>query len=259
MKYRLIVVCLFIAQFMNAQTKIIAHRGFSGIAPENTMEAFKKAIETGADYFELDVHQTKDGELVVIHDNSIDRTSSDSSKGKIEEMTLEELKKVRVGYSQQFGQQYQQAGLPTLKEALTLAKGKIKVCVEIKVGGIEDEVLALINELKMKEEVIIFCFAYRVLDRINSLDSDIPLLFLVDRANTNEFEYAKVLGAKAVGAGYDTDITKELVAEAHSFGLELWRWTVNKEEDMERFMAAGLDGLITNYPDKALKIRAQLK
>lgn len=102
-----------------AQTKIIAHRGFSGAAPENTLPAFKKAIDIGEDYLELDIHKTKNGKLVVIHDKSVQRTSSNNSHGNIDEMTLKEIKKVKVGYTEKFGLKYRNEKIPTLKKVLT--------------------------------------------------------------------------------------------------------------------------------------------
>ena len=108
MKHKIIITVLLILFSVSnqAQTKIIAHRGFSDIAPENTLIAFQKAIEVGADYFELDVHQTKDNVLVVIHDKTVDRTSSNGKKGEIKEKTLSELQKVKVGLSSKFGEKY---------------------------------------------------------------------------------------------------------------------------------------------------------
>jgi glycerophosphoryl diester phosphodiesterase len=110
--------------------KVIAHRGFSDIAPENTLISFQKAIETGVPYFELDVHQFKDGKLMVIHDYSVNRTSSNNKTGRVIEMTYVELQDVKVGYSKKFKSMYEDEKIPTLREALELAKGKIKVCIE---------------------------------------------------------------------------------------------------------------------------------
>ena len=134
---KLILVCtmLLLVITIQAQTKVIAHRGFSGIAPENTLAAFQKAIDSQFEYYELDVHKTKDDSLVVIHDATVDRTSSNGMKGKVSEMTYQELSKVRVGYSNKFGNEFKNEKIPTLREALVKSKGKIKVCVEVKVKG----------------------------------------------------------------------------------------------------------------------------
>jgi glycerophosphoryl diester phosphodiesterase len=253
-KSTLLAAFLLSALLATAQTKIIAHRGFSSIAPENTLIAFQKAIESNADYFELDVHQTKDDSLVVIHDASIDKTSSNHTKGKIAEMKYRDLDTVRVGYSKKFGTTYEKEKVPTLREALALAKGKIKVCIEIKVYGIEEEVLAIVNELGVQHEVIIFSFYYPVLARIRQLDPNIPILFLIGSADETTIDYAKVIEANAIGVGYGTTITRSYLDLAHQNGIEVWKWTVNKEEEMQELIDLELDGLITDFPDKAIQI-----
>lgn len=254
---KLVLIALLVlgSTLTNAQTKIIAHRGFSSAAPENTLAAFQKAIEIKANYFELDVHKTKDDSLVVIHDSSIDRTSSNSMKGKISEIKYNELTAFKVGYPQKFGDAYGNEKIPTLREALKFAKGKIKVCIEIKVYGVEKEVLEIVNDLEMNDEVIIFSFYYPVLAKIRKLDNDIPILYLISLADKMTIDYAKVIGANAIGVGYGTTITKEYLGFAHENGIEVWKWTVNKEEEMQQLIGLGLDGLITNFPEKALKMR----
>ena len=239
-----------------SKTKIIAHRGFSGIAPENTLAAFKKAIDVKADYFELDVHETKDGQLVVIHDHDLTRTTSNNSVGEVDQMTLSELTSVKVGYPEKFGESYKDEKIPTLKEALQVAKGKIKVCIEIKVLGVEERVMDLVNELKMNDDVIIFSFHYPVLAKIRQLDQNIPILYLIDKADKMTVEYANIIHANAIGVGYATNPTKEYIEFAHSHGVEVWKWTINKEGQMKEMVAIGLDGMITNHPDKAIVIRA---
>lgn len=251
-----LVTLLALSSIMtNAQTKIIAHRGFSGIAPENTLFSFQKAIECGAGYFELDVHKTKDDSIVVIHDASVDRTSSNNMKGDIAEMTYSEITAVRVGYSKEFGDKYKNEKIPTLREALQLAKGKIKVCIEIKVYGVEKEVLKIVNDLGVNDDVIIFSFYYPVLDRIRELDKNIPILFLVNNADIEIIDSAKVIRSNALGIGNGTTVTREFLDIAHNNGIEVWIWTVNDEDEMQKLIDIGIDGLITNYPDKALKKR----
>ena len=237
----------------NAQTKIIAHRGFSSVAPENTLIAFQKAIESKADYFELDVQKTKDGSIVVIHDSSVDKTSSNNIKGKISEMNYSDLDTISVGYPLKFGDEYKNEKIPTLREALELAKGKIKVCIEIKIYGVEQEVLEIINDLGVNDEVIIFSFYYPVLAKIRQLDKNIPILFLIDKADKMTIDYAKIIESNAIGVGYGTTVTKAYLDFAHKNNIEVWKWTVNEEVEMQQLINLGLDGLITDFPDKALK------
>ncbi|MCF6298081.1 MAG: hypothetical protein L3J08_08905, partial [Flavobacteriaceae bacterium] len=196
---------------INAQTKVIAHRGFSSIAPENTLIAFQKAIESGADYFELDVHKSSDDKLFVIHDKSVNRTNSNGKSGNISEMTCKEIKKVKVGYSEKFGDTYKNEKIPTLKEVLKLAKGKIKVCIEIKVYGIEKEILEIVKKLDMEKEVLIFSFHYPVLSKIRQLNPTIPILYLIDKADRTTIGYAKIINVNVIGVGYGTNPTKEFI------------------------------------------------
>lgn len=252
---RLIVVLMLISSSLltNAQTKIIAHRGFSEIAPENTLIAFQKAIDCKADYFELDVHKTKDDTVLVIHDSSVDRTSSNGSKGNIAEMTYMDLSTVKVGNSKKFGDKYKDEKIPTLREALELAKGKIKVCIEIKVYGVEQAVMEAVNDLEMNDQVIIFSFYYPVLAKIRQLDKNIPALYLISDADKLTIDYANVLNLNAIGVGGKTAVTKEFLDFAHQQGVEVWKWTVDNEKDMQQLIDVGLDGLITNRPDKAIE------
>ncbi len=253
-RFIFIVVLVLSSILTNAQTKIIAHRGFFSVAPENTLIAFQKAIECKADYFELDVHKTKNDSIVVIHDSSVDRTSSKDVKGKIAEMNYNDLDTLTVGYPMKFGNKYENEKIPTLREALELAKGKIKVCIEIKVYGAEKEILKIVNDLGVKDDVIIFSFHYPVLAKIRQLDKNIPILFLINKADKMTIDYAKIIGSNAIGVGNGTTVTEEYLNFAHNNGIEVWKWTVNEEHEMQQLIDIGLDGLITNFPDKALKI-----
>ncbi|MDC1266141.1 glycerophosphodiester phosphodiesterase family protein [Flavobacteriaceae bacterium] len=250
---RLILIFVLNSMLTNAQTKIIAHRGFSGIAPENTLIAFQKAIDCKADYFELDVRKTKNDSIVVIHNSSVDKTSSNGFKGEISELNYSDLRAVNVGYSRKFGDIYKNEKIPTLREALALAKEKIKVCIEIKVNGTEKAVLKIVNDLGVKEDVITFSFKYPVLAKIRQLDTDIPILWLINKADNMTLENAIIIESNAIGVGPETTVTKEYLNFAHENNIEVWKWTVNKEDEMQRLIDLGLDGIITDFPDKALK------
>jgi glycerophosphoryl diester phosphodiesterase len=251
----LISILLLTGLLSQAQTKVAAHRGFSSIAPENTLIAFQKAIDIGADYFELDVHKTKDDSLVVIHDYDVNRTSSDGLKGKIAEMTYADLVKIKVGAPKEFSDKYVDAKIPTLREALAIAKGKIKVCIEVKVYGIEEAVLKTVNDLKVNDQVIIFSFYHSVLAKFREMDNYIPILYLKGKADEKTIEQALEIKATAIGLGLGTVLTKEYLNMAHENGLEVWQWTVNEESKMKELVSLGIDGIITNFPDKALGIR----
>jgi glycerophosphoryl diester phosphodiesterase len=233
----------------HSQTQIIAHRGFSSQAPENTLAAFQKAIDLGVPYLELDVHQTADHVIVVIHDESVDRTSSNTQKGKVSDMTYQELQDVRVGYTERFDTAFADEKIPTLKEVLLLAKGKIKVCIEIKVYGIEQEVVDIIRETEMMQDVVVFSFYYPVLAKIKSLQPDVKTLFLISKANEDTADYAQIIGCMAIGVGKETEITPEFVNNVHKSGLQLWLWTIDDPETMQKLVDLKVDGIITNKPD----------
>ncbi len=254
--YKILLAVFFCVCFIsvNAQTKIIAHRGFSGIAPENTLVAFKKAIEVGADYFELDVHKTLDDSVIIIHDYSLKRTSSDGKTDKIEDLTYKQIEAASVGYNEKFGDEFSDVKIPTLREALELAKGKIKVCVEIKVFGVEQAVLDIINQLGMHDDVIIFSFHYPVLAKIRQYDKEIPILYLIGKGDAQAVYYANAIDVNALGVGTETKITDDLLELVHTNNMELWQWTINEEKGMEELLTMKIDGMITNFPDKALKL-----
>ena len=168
-------------------------------------------------------------------------------------MNYIDLATIKVGFSQKFGNKYENEKIPTLREALELAKGKIKVCIEIKVYGTEKEVLKIVNDLGVKEDVIIFSFKYPVLAKIRQLDTDIPILWLINKADKKTLEHAKIIELNAIGVGPKTTITGEYLNFAHEKAIEVWKWTVNKEDEMQELIDLGLDGLITDFPDKALK------
>jgi glycerophosphoryl diester phosphodiesterase len=257
-KIILIILIALTSMMTQSQTKIIAHRGFSGIAPENTLIAFQKAIDVGADYFELDVHKSKDNELIVIHDESVDKTSSNGRTGIVADLNYDELKDIKVGYSSKFKDTFKDEKIPTLKEALEMAKGKIKVCIEIKVLGIAEEVLKTIREVGVKDQVIIFCFSYEVLEKIREMNKTIPILYLEGESNTETIKKALAINANAIGLGSKSTLSKKYIEEANKQGIEVWRWTVDDVDEMKQLIEIGINGLITNYPDKALKIRKSL-
>jgi len=248
----------FLVVLSFAETRIIAHRGFSSAAPENTLAAFREAIAVGADYFELDVHQSRDGRLIVIHDATVNRVASGGEQGKVADMSLRELRKIRVGYPRRFEDNFPRERIPTLRRALRVAKGKISVCVEIKVEGIEEATMKTIRRLNMEDEVIIFSFHYSVLEKFRELDADIPLLYLRSVVDSTFIADAAAIRASAIGAGRPTKITAELLQTVHAKGMELWQWTINDPADMQHLLEVGADGIITDYPDVALELREKL-
>lgn len=236
-------------------TKIWAHRGASGYAPENTLEAFRMAIEMGADGIELDVQFTKDRQLVVIHDEIIDRVSD--GHGRVVDYTLAELKQFTFNKTHP---EYKECRIPTLEEVLTLMKptGMI-VNIELKTGvnfydGIEDSVLRLVDKLEMKERVIYSSFNHYSVIKVKELCPDAHVGFLYCDGTLHMAEYAKKYQAEALHPSVNNTQYIDLIPECKERGIALHVWTVNDRNDMKRMVKFGVDAIITNYPDVAYEV-----
>lgn len=243
------------------KTKVWAHRGASGYAPENTLDAFRKAVEMGADGIELDVQMTKDGELVVIHDETIDRVSN--GKGWVKDYTYEELKKFNFNKTHL---EYTKEEIPTLEQVYLLIKStNLTINVEIKTGivfypGIEERVLELTERLGMKERVIYSSFNHYTIRKIKELDPQAKTGMLYEDGIIDAVDYAcDVVKADALHpAGYNVFYSGFLERCRERKRL-LHVWTINEEKHMRMLCEAGVDALITNYPDIAKKIRDEYR
>lgn len=236
---------------------VIAHRGFSGAAPENTLAAFRKGIEIGSDMIELDVHLSRDGEIVVIHDETLERTTN--GKGMVVDQGLKELKKLDAGSS--FGPQFAGEKIPTLKEVLDLAKGRVPVNIEIKnpthgkypIEDLTEKVLREVNRAGMLERVIFSSFNPAALQEIERKEPKAWVAFLFHRPWKSlgdipgSQEYS-VLNLRNI------HLTREKVAEIKKAGKRINVYTVNSEEEIRQFVDWGVDGIITNHPDRLIKI-----
>lgn len=231
-------------------TEIFAHRGASGYAPENTMEAFRLAKDMGADGIELDVHLSKDGEVVVIHDETLDRTSN--GQGKIRDYTLAELKKFSVHNGME---KYKGVQIPTLKEVLDFVKdSSMKVNIELKTGiywyeGIEEKTMDIVKTMGMEDRVIYSSFNHYSIQKVLEQNSHAETAYLFSDVILNVEKYAKETGVKGLHpAVYHLKMADFLETYLKS-GLKVRVWTVNNKKDIKMFMDAGVDAVITNYPD----------
>lgn len=238
-------------------TKNFAHRGFSGKYPENTMLAFQKAVEVGIDGIELDVHLSKDGELVVIHDETVDRTTNGT--GTVAEMTLAELKALDASAS--FTGVYGVNRIPTLREYFELVKDTgIVTNIELKTGinpypGIEEKTLEMIDEFGLRDKVIISSFNHYSVLRFKELAPEIPCGFLEESWIIGMADYAKKYDVECLHPIYAA-VTDEYAKAAHEAGLSINTWTVNTKEDMELMIARGVNAVIGNYPDLCKEVLA---
>lgn len=236
-------------------TKNFAHRGFSGKYPENTMLAFEKAIEAGADGIENDVHLTKDGVVVIIHDERVDRTTDGA--GWVRDFTYEELAKLDASYIfKEYGFQH----IPTLREYLELVKDKdIITNIELKTGvfeydGIEKKVYDMIQEYGLKDKMIISSFNHFSILRMKAIDPTIKCGLLEESWLINAGAYAASTGVECYHPMYK-NMTPEVVAEIKSHNLEINTWTVNEKEEIEEMFERGVDSVIGNYPDIVREIQ----
>lgn len=232
------------------KTKIWAHRGASAYAPENTLEAFKLAVEQQADGVELDVQLTRDGEIVVIHDETIERVSN--GQGYVKDYTLKELKKMSFN---KVHPEFEKAKIPTLKEVLELlGPTGLTVNIELKTGivrykGIEEKVLKLVGKMGMEERVIYSSFHHPSLVKIKKLDEDAKTGILYSDGWVQVPSYAAKLGVDAIHPAIWHMRSKKLLEKAHKKGLAVHVWTVDDKEMMAKLEEQNVDAIITNRPD----------
>jgi len=236
---------------------IMAHRGFSGKAPENTLAAFQKAIEIGSDFIELDIRFSKDGHLVVFHDDTLQRTTN--GKGKVAEFSLQELKRLDAGFW--FGAAFSGEKIPTLREVLDLARGRISLNIELKKGDqgrytmtdLADRALEEVQRGGMEQQVLFSSFDLSAAKRIREKNPAIPVAFIT-RSPWNSpreafgGELLLFLNARK------TTLNETNLARAHHQGIKIIVWTLDTEDEMEKFISMGVDGIVTDHPDRLIRI-----
>lgn len=242
-------------------TKNFAHRGFSGEYPENTMLAFRKAVEAGADGIELDVHFTKDKEVVVIHDEDVDRTTDGS--GKVESFTLEQLKELNA-YGR-FEGKYEFCPVPTLREYFEFIApiDGFMTNIELKTGineypGIEKAVLEIIDEFNLRDRIIISSFNHFSVQRFKTIAPDVKCGFLEDSRIIDFGAYAKKHGVEYIHPLY-LCLTKDVFHEVYSNGIGINTWTVNDEEAVRNLADNKVNAVISNYPDMVSRVLKEYK
>ncbi|MEE2743005.1 MAG: glycerophosphodiester phosphodiesterase family protein [Bdellovibrionota bacterium] len=225
------------------KSKIIGHRGAKGESPENTLKSIKKALDLGCGGVEIDVHLSRDEHLMVIHDWTLDRTTS--GQGKVKDYTLEELKKLNAGEGET---------IPTLDEVLNLVKGykESVVLIEIKAPGCEKRIIDCVDSLEMKERSIIKCFHHGPLKMIKDLRPDFKTHCLLYGRPLNPVEIVKAAKGDGLSISHET-FDKELVSECLNQGLEMTVWNANTVEDMELFKQMGFHYICTDFPSLFLK------
>ena len=225
-------------------TLVIAHRGASGHRPENTLPAYELAVEQGADMIEIDLHRTRDGAIVVTHDEEL---AGIGGRGEIAQATLAEVRALNAGGGEP---------VPTLDEVLDGFATRIPFNLELKRGkqaeypGLEQATLEAVNQRGLLARMLFSSFYDPVLARLRALSPEARIALLISRKFPQRaVERAKALGAEALNPE-DSLVTAELVREAHAAGLAVYVFTVDEEAELRRFLDLGVDGIFTNHPDR---------
>lgn len=234
---------------------IIGHRGASAYHPENTMFAFRAASEMGAEMIELDITLSKDGIPVVIHDETLDRTTN--VKGRVSDYTADELQQTDAG--SWFSESHKGEHIPTLEEVLKFAKGRISLNIEIKSeavtdnarGGIEEKALDLVKIYGMESHVIFSSFDYRAILHLRELDVDIYTALLYEKNQSKErnpSQLVKDYGANAFNCSR-RQFSKKWAKDAQEHDIPVLIYTVNKERHMKKMIKRGAKGIFSDKPD----------
>ncbi len=229
------------------EMNIISHRGAAGLAPENSIEAVKKGIELGAEKIEIDVHQTKDGALVVMHDKKVNRTTN--GKGRIKDLSLEEIKNLKIEHD--FEEDFENLSVPTLEEVLGLIKeSQTDLLLEVKnpkdYPAIGDSIVSTIEKMELTERVEVFSFDKKF---VKKFKADYPHfktgLFVLGPLSSSD-----VPGIDAIGVYYRSLLWfKSYHRKLKERGLKVYAWNVNSENSMQRLIRMNIDAIITDHPE----------
>ncbi|MGE7759321.1 glycerophosphodiester phosphodiesterase [Peribacillus sp. NPDC097895] len=241
-------------------TLIFAHRGSAGTHPENTMSAFKEAARVGADGIETDVQLSKDGEVVIIHDEKLDRTTNAS--GYVKNRTLMELKTLNA--SSNYKGKWGKEKIPTLEELLIWLNNNQLFCnIELKntlfpYPGLEEKVIRLIRAYQMEERIILSSFNHYSLVHCHRLAPEMETAPLYRDGLYMPWIYAKAIGGSAIHP--NIRVAPDVIIRASlSMGVPVRPYTINKEAEMKRLYKLGCSGIITDFPEAAVRIREGLK
>lgn len=267
-KYLIIILSIFVAACAN-QTQtvkgenellLIAHRGANNLAPEHTIPAYEKAIELNADYIEIDLRMSKDGHLIALHDETLDRTTGIS--GEPTDYTLDELKQFDAGswYSEDFKDEK----IPTLEEIFDTFKEDTRYYIETRTVNdeivMEEKLIELIKEKKLSDRVIIQSFSEESLKKIHQLNEAIPLVQLVYNENIDEVN-GEEIKSYATGIGpFGLHINEGFVKRMQKEGLDVHVWFFNESEKelIQKVLSMGVDGVFTDFLNNTEEVMNQL-
>ncbi len=221
----------------------IAHRGAKGYEPENTLQAFQKALDLNADGIELDVHLSADGHIIVIHDETIDRTTN--GKGLVNTLSLAELKSFLIDGKYQ---------IPTLIEVFDLVDKKCLINIELKGAGTSNKVVSLIEKYISEknwnyEHFIVSSFDWNYLEEVRNLNPNIAIGVLTEENLDTALAFAEIIKAKAIHPDYQL-LNDKNTQQIQEKGFLVLPWTVNTIEDIQKIKSYNVDGIISDFPDK---------
>jgi glycerophosphoryl diester phosphodiesterase len=226
---------------------VMGHRGAAGIEPENTLRSFRKAVDLGVDWIEMDVHLSRDQHLAVIHDSNVDRTTN--GRGAVREMTLAEVQRLDAGKGER---------IPVLHEVLEAFRGKVRMQVELKAEGTAEPVVRLLERMGLAEEVRLTCGNLDRIREVKRLNPRVQTGAIFGKATPDCCEQTRAAGAIAVGIEFH-HVTAEWVAKAHALGLQITPWNPDTPEDLKRMIALNPDRICTNRPDILLQLLGRAK
>jgi len=221
---------------------IIGHRGAAGLEPENTLRSFGRALELGVDRIETDVRLTKDGHPVLVHDATVDRTTDGT--GPVRDLTLKEIRELDAGRGER---------VPTLRELLALAGGKVGLNLELKDGDAAEIVLRLLRESGV-QDVLLTSGDAEVLMKVRRLAPQVPTEHIFGKPPDDAVHRALTVGAEYVSC-HIAHLCEDFVSEAHRHGLKVVAWPPDTPEEMKRAAGLGVDLICTDRPDLAVNLR----
>ncbi|HRZ85236.1 MAG TPA: glycerophosphodiester phosphodiesterase family protein [Candidatus Paceibacterota bacterium] len=221
----------------------IAHRGAKGYGEENTINAFRKALTMDIDAIELDIRKCKTGELIVIHDETVERTTN--GRGLVTEKTFSEIRKLRTKDNQ---------FIPTLQESLDVIDKKTKVAIELKVKDIAEPISRIIKDyVKNKgwnyNDFIIFSFHRKELHKFHSLVPEVPIVLLILFTKISHMKFVKKENVFGFGINFSR-VSKRFIRKAHERNIKVFTYTLNQPRIIKRAKKIGVDGIISDYPDR---------
>lgn len=235
---------------------VIAHRGASAVEPENTLRAFARAMEMGAQMIELDLHATRDGHVVVIHDDDLRHRTN--LRGRVTQMTLDEVRRADAGKGER---------LPTLEETLELTRGKIQLYLEIKDPRAAAATVQMVRDFKCRDEVLLASFDLLLMKKLGEEIHDIELGLILGNATLNPivrwregFPWWALKNFKYRTLCMQVKLCSALLARRiKQQGKKLYVWTANSEAEYQRMISRNVDGIVTDTPDKLIAFLAAQK